>query len=453
MKIHILGICGTFMGGLAILAREMGHEVSGTDANVYPPMSDFLRQHGIEIHEGYETAFVNGQYDLIIIGNTLSRGNPAVEYVLNESIPYRSGPQWLAENVLQQRKVIAIAGTHGKTTTTSMAAWVLEQAGLSPGFLIGGIAENFGTTARLGKSEYFVIEADEYDTAFFDKRSKFIHYCPTIQVINNIEYDHADIFGEIEDIFREFRRLVAIIPENGSIIYRGDDPNISSILDAGCWSHTIPFCGVNTTWSYRPTRPDYSEFEILHNNRSAVLSWDLLGEHNASNALAVAVIGDLVGIDINDVVQSLKSFKSVKRRLEILGEVSGIRVYDDFAHHPTAITTTLEALRAHVGEQRIIAVFEPRSNTMRLGVHSDTLGQSFCDADLVYAFQPDGLNWDLAETFNQFPGRHEIHTSVTEIVTALQTELCPGDNVVIMSNGGFGGIHQMILDALQNRPA
>ncbi len=440
------------MGGLAILARELGHDVSGTDANVYPPMSDFLRQHGIEIHEGYDTAPLGDGCDLVIIGNTLSRGNPAVEYVLNERIPYRSGPQWLSENVLQYRKVIAIAGTHGKTTTTSMAAWVLEQAGLSPGFLIGGVAENFGTTARLGESEFFVIEADEYDTAFFDKRSKFIHYCPTILVINNIEYDHADIFSNIEDILLEFRRLVAIIPENGTVIYRGDDPNIAELLETGCWSNTIPFSGDKANWSSCAKYPDHSVFEIIHNTERTTLHWDLLGEHNASNALAVAVMGDLLGIGINDTAKALKTFKSVKRRLEVLGEVNGIRVYDDFAHHPTAIATTLAALRAHVGEQRLIAVFEPRSNTMKMGVHSATLGQAFCDADLVYAFQPEALTWELADTFTGFSGRYEIQISVTDIVTALQAELRPGDHVVIMSNGGFGGIHQMILDALESKP-
>ncbi len=439
------------MGGLAILARELGHDVSGTDANVYPPMSDFLRQHGIKIHEGYDTAPLGDAIDLVIIGNTLSRGNPAVEYVLNKRIPYRSGPQWLSENVLQQRQVIAIAGTHGKTTTTSMAAWVLEQAGLSPGFLIGGVAENFGTTARLGESNYFVIEADEYDTAFFDKRSKFIHYSPTILIINNIEFDHADIFGNIGDIILEFRRLIAIIPGNGTIVYREDDANIAELLRNGCWSQTQAFAGVSANWSYVVKQPDYSAFEIIHDHGRDALQWDLLGEHNASNALAVAVMGDQIGIEVADTIRALQSFKSVKRRLEVLGEVGGIRVYDDFAHHPTAIIATLAALRAHVGDRRIIAVFEPRSNTMKLGVHSATLGQAFSDADLVFAFQPDGLNWDLAETFTPFHGRHEIHTSVTDIVSALQKELCPGDHVVIMSNGGFGGIHQLLLDALKLR--
>ncbi len=451
MKIHILGICGTFMGGVAILARQLGHDVSGTDANVYPPMSDFLNSHNISIHEGYEdTTHLDDEFDLIIVGNTLSRGNAAVEFVLNEKIPYISGPQWLAENVLHQRRVIAFSGTHGKTTTTSMAAWVLEQAGLSPGFLIGGVAENFGTSARLGESDYFIIEADEYDTAFFDKRSKFIHYRPEILVINNIEFDHADIFGDIDDIIREFRRLVSIIPEKGTIICRGDDENITTMLSAGCWSRVIRFCGKSAKWQYQSIKSDFSTFELRNcDKRLESVTWDQLGEHNASNALAVTAVAELLGVDSPDIVRALETYKSVKRRLEKIGQIRDITIYDDFAHHPTAIQTTLGALRAHVGEKRIFAVFEPRSNTMKMGIHKATLGQAFSDADVVFAYKPPGLSWDLGKTFTHFSGQYNQFDSVQNIVDEIVPALTPGDHVVIMSNGGFGGIHNLLLNALR----
>jgi UDP-N-acetylmuramate: L-alanyl-gamma-D-glutamyl-meso-diaminopimelate ligase len=451
MKIHILGICGTFMGGIAILARQLGHDVSGTDANVYPPMSDFLNSHNISIHEGYEdTTHLDDEFDLIIVGNTLSRGNVAIEYILNEQIPYISGPQWLAENVLHQRRVIAFSGTHGKTTTTSMAAWVLEQAGLSPGFLIGGVAENFGTSARLGESDYFIIEADEYDTAFFDKRSKFIHYRPEILVINNIEFDHADIFVDIGDIIREFRRLVSIIPEKGSIIFRGDDENITTMLSAGCWSRTISFCGESAKWQYQPIKSDFSTFELRNcDKRFGSVTWDQLGEHNASNALAVTAVADLLGVDSPDIVRALEGYKSVKRRLEVIGEIRDIKIYDDFAHHPTAIQTTLGGLRAHVGDKRIYAVFEPRSNTMKMGIHKATLGQAFSDADVVFAYKPPDLSWDLEKTFTHFSGQYNQFDSIENIVDEIVPALTPGDHVVIMSNGGFGGIHNLLLNALR----
>jgi UDP-N-acetylmuramate: L-alanyl-gamma-D-glutamyl-meso-diaminopimelate ligase len=446
MKIHILGVCGTFMGGIALLAKEMGHLVSGSDTNVYPPMSTLLMENGIEIHNGYGIDPLKEELDIVIIGNALSRGNESVEYVLNQRLAYTSGPQWLSSHILKDKHVIAVSGTHGKTSTTSMLAWVLECAGKSPGFLIGGVAENFGVSARLGNSDYFVVEADEYDTAFFDKRSKFIHYQPRTLIINNLEFDHADIFGEIGDIIREFRRLVAIIPGKGRIVIKANEPNIKKVLEAGCWSPTVSFGEKSGDWQCLIESEDYSRFTVLHQGKQvSSVSWDIIGQHNAENALATISAADLIGITPLVAAQALTTFKSVKRRLQKLGVINNITIYDDFAHHPTAISATLSALRANVGDKRIIAIFEPRSNTMKMGVHEDTLAQAFEKADIICAYIPVNIAWDMNRAFLSLGSRYHGHNDIHSILDDMEDELKSGDHVVIMSNGSFEGIHQKLI--------
>jgi UDP-N-acetylmuramate: L-alanyl-gamma-D-glutamyl-meso-diaminopimelate ligase len=376
------------MGGIALLARELGHEVSGSDQNTYPPMNTMLQEQGITLFDGYDPTVLDADLDIVIIGNTLSRGNPVIEHVLNAGLPYTSGPAWLSENLLRHRHVLAVSGTHGKTTTSSMLAWVLEYAGLSPGFLIGGVAENFGISARYGDSEYFVVEADEYDTAFFDKRSKFIHYLPRTLIINNIEFDHADIFSDIGDIIVEFRRLVRIVPGHGRILTHHQDENIQKVLEAGCWSGRETFAAEGD-WQYHPEAPDYSRFTVTYQNQPATLvNWSLLGRHNAENALAAMAAAQHIGIRPEIVAEALASYKSVKRRMQKLAVLNGVTVYDDFAHHPTAIAATLSGLRASLKSGRIISVFEPRSNTMKMGVHRDTLASAFQDTDILLAYSP-----------------------------------------------------------------
>lgn len=452
MKIHILGICGTFMGGIALLARELGHEVSGSDANVYPPMSTQLMEQGITLTEGYDPSQLDSVPDLVIIGNAMTRGNPCVEHILNHGLRYTSGPQWLSDNVLQGRHVLAVSGTHGKTTTTSMLAWTLEAEGLNPGFLVGGIPENFGISARLGGKEYFVIEADEYDTAFFDKRSKFVHYRPKTLIINNIEYDHADIFADLAAIRREFHHLVRIVPDHGLIVALEGDPEIAKVLEMGCWTPVEYFGGENSRWQARPLQDDYSEFEILVDNQpGGIMRWDLIGQHNANNVLAVAAAAGHVGITAGEVCEAMASFKSVKRRLQLLGVVNDITLYDDFAHHPTAIRVTLDALRAKVGKHRIIAIMEPRSNTMRMGVHGDALAKSFSEADHVIFYQPENINWDLKQQTISLGSKREISSDIDNIVENVVKTTKPGDQIVFMSNGGFGGIQQKLLKRLQEQ--
>jgi UDP-N-acetylmuramate: L-alanyl-gamma-D-glutamyl-meso-diaminopimelate ligase len=452
MKIHILGICGTFMGGIALLARELGHEVSGSDANVYPPMSTQLMEQGITLIEGYELSQLEPAPDLVIIGNAMTRGNPCVEHILNHGLRYTSGPQWLSENVLQGRHVLAVSGTHGKTTATSMLAWTLEAEGLNPGFLVGGIPENFGVSARLGGHEYFVIEADEYDTAFFDKRSKFVHYRPKTLIINNIEFDHADIFADLAAIRREFHHLVRIVPNHGLIIALEGDPEIVKVLQMGCWTPVEHFGGENSRWQARPLQDDYSEFEILLDNQpGGIMRWDLIGQHNANNALAVAAAAGHVGITAGEVCEAMASFKSVKRRLQLLGVVNDITLYDDFAHHPTAIRVTLNALRSKVGKHKIIAIMEPRSNTMRMGVHGDALAKSFSEADHVIFYQPENINWDLKQQTTSLGSKREIFSDIDNIVENVDKTAKPGDHIVFMSNGGFGGIQQKLLKKLQEQ--
>ena len=433
------------------MAKELGHTVSGSDQNTYPPMSTLLRDQGIFLHEGYDPDALSDDLDCVIIGNTLSRGNPSIEYVLDKGLRYTSGPAWLSQNLLQNRHVLAVSGTHGKTSTSSMLAWVLEHAGQKPGFLIGGVAENFGISARCGDSEYFVVEADEYDTAFFDKRSKFIHYLPRTLIINNIEFDHADIFADIEDIIVEFRRLVRIVPGSGKILYHHQDNNIQRVFQAGCWSGRESFAGEGD-WQYRADVPDCSEMTVIHRKREvAQVHWSLIGRHNADNALAVMAAAEHIGISPELTAEALASYRSVKRRMQRLANMDGITVYDDFAHHPTAIATTLSGLRATLATGRIISVFEPRSNSMKMGVHRDSLASAFCEADMILAFSPVGLSWDLDEALGRGKNPHRVHDSIDRLLDELMSELRAGDHVVIMSNGDFGGIHRKLLNRLENK--
>ncbi len=449
MHLHILGICGTFMGGIAQIARTLGHEVTGSDQNVYPPMSDQLEQQGIALMQGYKPEHLDPVPDLVIVGNTISRGNPALEYVLNEQIPYTSGPEWLYKGVLYNKHVLAVSGTHGKTTTTTILSWILEYVGLNPSFLIGGVAENFGISARYTDSDYFVIEADEYDTAFSDKRSKFVHYHPKTLIINNIEFDHADIFHDIAAIRREFHHLLRILPEQGRVIYPENDAEVKNVLEMGCWSQTVSFGGVSANWSIVSPDVDYRHFMIEHDGKqSGEVSWSLIGEHNANNSLTAIIAAEHIGIPVGKACAALSEFKSVKRRLECIFDSNGTRIYDDFAHHPTAISKTLEALRQHVGNARIIAVMEPRSNTMRMGFHAKTLAASFKKADQVFLFQADNVDWDMAKHMAELGKRCRVFTDIESIVSLITEQHQTGDQIVIMSNGGFGSIHKKLIEAL-----
>lgn len=449
MHIHILGICGTFMGGLALLARELGMTVSGSDANVYPPMSDQLAAAGIAVSEGYEAAHMQPEPDLVVMGNAMSRGNPAVEYVLNKGLPYMSGPQWLSQHVLQGRWVLAVAGTHGKTTTSSLLAWILEHAGMAPGFLIGGVPDNFGETARLGDTPFFVIEADEYDTAFFDKRSKFVHYLPRTLVINNLEFDHADIFDDLAAIQKQFHHLIRTVPTEGLII-SPQEKAIEHVFSMGCWTPRQTL-GTAADWQAKLLKNDGSEFEVSFGSETGTVSWSMLGQHNVNNALAAIAAAHHVGVTLEHACEALAEFAGVKRRLELKGEVDEVRVYDDFAHHPTAIATTIAGLRAKIGNQKLVAVLEPRSNTMKMGVHQDALAQSLIQADRVLLLQDSDLKWSLKQVTDELGEHVSVFDSVETIVKTLQKEAQQGDQILVMSNGGFGGIHQRILDALEQR--
>ncbi len=450
MRIHILGICGTFMAGIAQLAREFGHEVTGSDLNVYPPMSTQLQASGIQLREGYEPSHIDPKVDFVIVGNVISRGNPAMEYVLNQKIPYQSGPQWLAENILRDRWVLAVSGTHGKTTTTSMLTWILEAAGKNPGFLIGGVPENFGISARSGKSPYFVIEADEYDSAFFDKRSKFIHYGPKTLILNNLEYDHADIFPNLEAIKQQFQFMIRTVPGNGLIIQNALEPNLVDVLAKGCWTKISTFAGTEADWQAKLSRPDGSEFEVYYKKELVgVVEWQLLGQHNVNNALAALSAAHHAGVRPSEATASLSSFKNVKRRLEVKGQVKNITVYDDFAHHPTAIATTLAGLRAKIGNARIVAILEFGSNTMKMGVHKESIEDSLSLADVVICKEPDNAKWNLQETLKHFKQSTAIYKTVDELVQKSVPTFKQGDHVVVMSNGGFDGIHNKLLKALQ----
>lgn len=447
MHIHILGICGTFMGGIAAIAKSMGHQVTGSDLNVYPPMSTQLESLGIRLTQGFDPVQLDPEPDMVIIGNALSRGNPAVEYILARNINYTSGPQWLSENVLKDRWVIAASGTHGKTSTSSMIAWILEYAGLEPGFLIGGIPENFGVSARLGKSPFFVIEADEYDSAFFDKRSKFVHYRPRTLVINNLEFDHADIFEDLAAIQKQFHHLMRILPSNGLALIPEADANIQQVIEMGCWSEIQTF---GKDWQVRPCKADGSAFDVKLNGESCgIVNWQLIGEHNVHNGIMAIAAARHAGVKPELAIEALCDFINAKRRMELLGEENGVTLYDDFAHHPTAIRTTIAGLRNKVGNQRIIAVLEPRSATMKMGVHQQTLSDSWQQADEVYLFKPDNLSWSMDELIAKSNVKVRVYSDINGLVDAISAEAKANDHIVIMSNGGFGGIHQKLLTKIK----
>ncbi|MGA1561706.1 MAG: UDP-N-acetylmuramate:L-alanyl-gamma-D-glutamyl-meso-diaminopimelate ligase [Gammaproteobacteria bacterium] len=448
MHLHILGICGTFMGGIALLARALGHQVSGSDANVYPPMSTQLAEAGIDLHEGYDYDPASYAPDLVVIGNALGRGNPAVEAVLNAGLAYTSGPQWLQEHVLQGRWVMAVAGTHGKTTTSAMLAHILEDAKLAPGFLVGGVPKNFGQSARLGETPFFVIEADEYDTAFFDKRSKFVHYRPRTLIVNNLEYDHADIFPDLAAIQRQFHHLIRTVPGNGLIVCPAQVPAVSEVLAQGCWTATETIDG---DWRAEAEDAASQTFAVYFRDAlQGTVRWNLTGQHNQANALAAIAAARHAGVPAKLAIEALGRFENVRRRLEVRGVVNGITVYDDFAHHPTAIALTLAGLRGKVGTERILAVMEPRSNTMRLGVHEQALPAAFADADRVFLYAPDDLGWDLDDVVARCPVTAQRSQSIDALVDSIAAEVQEGDHVVVMSNGAFGGIHQRLLGRFAN---
>jgi len=457
MHIHILGICGTFMGGIAVLAKQAGHKVTGCDANVYPPMSTQLEAQGIELIEGFAPEQTKLNPDIYVIGNVVSRGNPLMEEILNRGLPYISGPQWLAENVLQGKWVLAVAGTHGKTTTSSMLAWILEYAGLAPGFLIGGVPENFGVSARLPQtpvqdakstSPFFVIEADEYDTAFFDKRSKFVHYRPRTAVLNNLEFDHADIFEDLGAIEKQFHHLVRTVPQQGLVVANGKEASLQRVIDKGCWTPVEKF-GTDDDWQAANAHGDGS-FDVVYQGKlQGRVAWGLLGEHNRMNALASIAAARHAGVTVDVSIAALTEFRNVKRRMELRGVVNSISVYDDFAHHPTAIETTVAGLRGKVGTARILAVLEPRSNTMKLGVMKSALPASLKDADLVFCYQAN-LGWDTKEALAPISAKTQVSDDLEQLVESIVQATKAGDHVLVMSNGGFGGIHQKLLDALKS---
>ena len=446
MHLHILGICGTFMGGIAAIAKALGHKVTGSDANVYPPMSTQLEELGIELTEGYNPSQFSTQPDIVVIGNALSRGNEAVEYVLDRNLPYTSGPQWLLENVLKDRWVLAVAGTHGKTSTSSMLAWILEFADMNPGFLIGGIPQNFGVSARLGDSPFFVIEADEYDSAFFDKRSKFVHYRPRTLVLNNLEFDHADIFDDLTDIQKQFHHLMRMLPNNGLALAPKHDNNLTKVLDMGCWS-PVQFIGGD--WQVSNASAEGSAFDVeFKGDKLGRVTWGLFGQHNVNNGLMAIAAARHAGVPADIAIEALGKFVNVKRRMEIKGVINEITLYDDFAHHPTAIASTINGLRAKVGNARILAVLEPRSNTMKMGVHKNTLAASWSKADQVFIYEPSNLQWSMEELLAQSDVTASLYKDMEILVKSIISYAQPGDHILIMSNGSFGGIHQTLIDEL-----
>jgi UDP-N-acetylmuramate: L-alanyl-gamma-D-glutamyl-meso-diaminopimelate ligase len=447
MHLHILGICGTFMGGLAALAREAGHRVTGCDAGVYPPMSDQLRELGIELIEGYGADQLALQPDVWVVGNVVSRGNPLMEALLEAGVRYTSGPQWLAEQVLHGRHVLAVAGTHGKTTTTSMLAWILEATGHQPGFLVGGVPQNFGVSARLGSGPAFVIEADEYDTAFFDKRSKFVHYRPRTAVLNNLEFDHADIFDDLAAIERQFHHLVRTVPASGRLVVNAREASLQRVLDKGCWSEVVRFGGAGGFEALGEPH----DFEVRRNGQAVgQVRWELLGEHNQLNALAAIAAAEHLGVAPQAAAEALGAFRNVRRRLEVRGTAGGVTVYDDFAHHPTAIRTTVDGLRRRVGAARILAVFEPRSNTMKLGTMKAQLPWSLEEADLAFCHS-GGLGWDAAQALAPMGAKAQVADSIDGVIAQVLAAARPGDHVLCMSNGSFGGLHGRLLEALAAR--
>ncbi|HEX7081056.1 MAG TPA: UDP-N-acetylmuramate:L-alanyl-gamma-D-glutamyl-meso-diaminopimelate ligase [Gammaproteobacteria bacterium] len=455
MRVHILGICGTFMGGIAALAKAAGHQVSGSDQNVYPPMSTQLRKLGIRLSEGYDGRQLKDDVDCVVVGNVLSRGNPAIEALLNSGVPYYSGPEWLADNVLKDKWVLAVAGTHGKTTTTSMLAWILDYAGLDPGFLVGGIPNNFSISARLGRSKYFVVEADEYDTAFFDKRAKFVHYRPRTLAVTNIEYDHADIYPDLDAILWQFHQLIRTVPSEGLITLSGHDPNVDALVSKGVWTPVETFSARDeaATWSaVYDLIGAKSRFSVFRRGEKVgQVGWALLGTHNLENALAALSCAVHAGVGLDIALEALSQFKGVKRRLEKRGVFQGITVYEDFAHHPTAINSTLAALRSQQPDRRIVAVLEPRSNTMRMGVHRDTLRKAFDAADRVFVLASGDLDWRPETTLATLGSKLSVSLHVEELVEWLLEDLASGDQVVLMSNGNFQGLPRLLQQALRSR--
>jgi len=453
MHVHILGIGGTFMGGVAAIAKAAGFRVTGSDLNVYPPMSTQLQELGIEFVQGYGAEQLDLKPDIVVVGNALSRGSPVVEAMLDRGMAYTSGPEWLAEHVLREKHVIAVAGTHGKTTTTAMLTWILEDAGLAPGFLVGGVPSNFDATARFGQGRCFVIEADEYDTAFFDKRAKFVHYRPRTAILNNLEYDHADIYPDVASIRRQFNQLLRTVPGTGRLIVNGEDAELATTLEMGCWTPRETFGLSQGDWSARiATGSAANRFSVLFQGKEAALvNWPLLGEHNVMNALAAIAAARHVGVEPARAAQALGRFRGVKRRMEIRGVVNEVTVYDDFAHHPTAFETTLKGLRARVGSARIVAVLEPRSNTMKLGVHREQLAPALRSADETWFLNPPNLGWDLPGAVGALGERARFGANVDALVQGLVEDSRPGDHILVMSNGGFGGLHDKLLTALRAR--
>ncbi|MGV3344758.1 UDP-N-acetylmuramate:L-alanyl-gamma-D-glutamyl-meso-diaminopimelate ligase [Enterobacteriaceae bacterium LUAb1] len=449
MRIHILGICGTFMGGLAMLARALGHEVTGSDDNVYPPMSTLLKKQGIDLIQGYDPSQLDPVPDVVIVGNAMTRGNPCVETVLERNIPYLSGPEWLHDFVLRERWVIAVAGTHGKTTTAGMVAWILQACGYEPGFVIGGVPGNFDVSATLGKSPFFVIEADEYDCAFFDKRAKFVHYCPRTLVLNNLEFDHADIFDDLRAIQRQFHHLVRIVPGQGRILLPEADASLKQVMAMGCWSEQ-ELTGESGRWQARKITVDASQWEVwLDGEQVAEVSWSLVGEHNMHNGLMAIAAARHVGIKPDDAGRALNTFINARRRLELIGEVNNIKVYDDFAHHPTAILATLQALRGKVGgTTRILAVLEPRSNTMKMGINKGDLAPALGRADEVFIWQPPHISWQVSDVTDTCVQPAHWSADLDLLVELIVKSAQPGDAILVMSNGDFGGIYQKLLDRL-----
>ena len=458
MHLHIIGVCGTFMGGIAAIAREAGHRVTGSDRNVYPPMSTQLAALGVDVIEGYEPDQLKLNPDVFVVGNVMSRGNPLVEALLDSGRPYESGPEWLARNVLAGRWVLGVAGTHGKTTTTSLLTSILEHAGRSPGFLVGGVPVDFNVSARLGGGAAFVVEADEYDTAFFDKRAKFVHYRPRTAILNNLEHDHADIYPDVASIQKQFHLLLRTVPANGRLVVNAADRNLAGVLEMGCWTPVERFTAepdTPTDWRIDADAANgYASFAVWHGDRHVGdVCWNMLGRHNAENALAALVAARHAGVDEQAALEALRRFAGVRRRLEVRGVVKGVVVYDDFAHHPTAITTTLDGVRRKAREGRVIAVLEPRSNTMKLGTHKAALAESLRAADRVFVYRSPEVKWDVIEAMQPLGSLATVHGDLGQLVSAIVAETRPGDHLVLMSNGSFGGLHELLLAALEARPA
>jgi UDP-N-acetylmuramate: L-alanyl-gamma-D-glutamyl-meso-diaminopimelate ligase len=454
MHIHILGICGTFMGGVAAMAKAAGHRVTGCDANVYPPMSTQLANLGIDVIQGFDPAQLDIGPDYVVVGNAMTRGNPVVEEMLNRRIPYCSGPQWLSEHVLHNRHVMAVAGTHGKTTTSSMLAWILEDAGMEPGFLIGGVPSNFGESARFGASDYFVVEADEYDTAFFDKRAKFVHYRPQTLIINNLEFDHADIYKDLDAILWQFHQLMRTVPANGRVVVNADDANVARVIEQGCWTPVETFSASGgADWSGCFADKGERRIGITNAGVLAETSWQLSGTHNLENALAAVAAARSAGVSPAQAVDALSRFDGVKRRMERTATVGEIALYDDFAHHPTAIGRSIAGLRQRFPNQRLVVALEPRSNTMKMGVHADSLAESLSGADLVFVYRPRDMDPGFDDSLKPLGDRLQVSTDYDELVTSMERRLEQGDQVVFMSNGGFGASRQKLTMALQKKRA